>query len=312
MLNINRSLRQIQRGNFNGTLFKNFSEIHHRIVKFSSNLPRTELKVPFEEENYSILLNENDKLSEIAGRINGSSEKLQKVEFLNFSDNSVKDQANLFKEISRSPFKLRINGHYVVKYLPSISSVMSEGKVTEKYFDNNNTLSENNFLLLQTSNALGEVNKSNIQKVLNETKTLLVTKLDKLLVEYEKLEKEYEKGEDFIEKRLKQKKRNLANIALLFVTVHAIVFYWLIYQMFGWDQVEPVTYIVGNVYWIIGLSFFVFKKKKLDFGLIFGSTYRKDFYKTMGDKIGYNEVEKLFIKREICEMKKYKEFIKKL
>jgi hypothetical protein len=312
MLGINRNLRQIKGLNFYGTMFKNFSQVHNRIVKFSSNLQKKEFKVPFEESCYSVFLNENDKLSDVAARINGSSEKLQKVEFLNFSDNSITDQAKLFKEISKNPFKVRINGHFVVKYLPSISSVVDQNNRCEKYFKNNNNLSENNLLILQTCNSIFEKNMLNIEKNLNETKSQLVTNLDILIGEYEKLEKEYVKGEEFIEKRLKQKKRNLANIALLLVTLHAIVFYWLIYQMYGWDQVEPVTYIVGNVYWIIGLSFFVFKKKKLDFGLIFGSSYKKEFYAKLGEKIGYNQVEKLFITREICEMKKYKEFVNKL
>src|SRR5690606_20045706 len=82
-------------------------------------------------------------------------------------------------------------------------------------------------------------------------------KLENLLEVYENLMKEYNIAEQLLNMRVKQNLRFYLNCALLFFILHAILFYFLIYQWYGWDTIEPVTYIVGNVYWIIGLGYFV-------------------------------------------------------
>jgi hypothetical protein len=81
----------------------------------------------------------------------------------------------------------------------------------------------------------------------------------------------------------------------------------LIYELYGWDTIEPITYIVGNVYWIIGLSFYVMKKKKLDLSLFSTSAYTSEFMKNFGKRIGYSQKDKQFLFNEIAEIRKFKE-----
>ena len=97
------------------------------------------------------------------------------------------------------------------------------------------------------------------------------------------------------------------NLGILFFLLNVIVFYVLIYQVYGWDTIEPITYIVGNVYWIIGLSFFVYKKKKLDFSFFFSKGFKRNFYRKNGFLLGFNEIERNFVAKEIKEIKQFKE-----
>ena len=308
MLNMNRRLfSNLNQFNLYKKTFRNFSEVCDKIVKFSSNLKNKEMKVPFDGSCYSILFLEGDKLSDLTNRINGSSEKLQKVEFLNFAEETLLEENKLFKDIIASPFRLRINGHHLVRYLPSMTIALNENRNLS-----DSDLTDTNFLLLQTSASLLDGGSLDIQKSLHDKKNSINAKIDKILLQYEKLQLEYQKAEEFIDKRLKSRRKTFANLALIFFILHAIAFYCLIYQMYGWDTVEPVTYIVGNVYWIIALSFFVMKKKKLDFGFIFAESYKKEFFAKMSQKINFSSTENLFIQKEIQDLRKFKEIVSKI
>jgi hypothetical protein len=152
-----------------------------------------------------------------------------------------------------------------------------------------------------------EISRSKIISILGENKKEIENKISSLLSIYEKLFEEQTQAEKLLEKRLKDRRWWFLNLGLLFFVLHAALFYYLIYELYGWDTIEPITYIVGNVYWIIGLSFYVMKKKKLDLSLFSTSAYTSEFMKNFGKRIGYSQKDKQFLFNEIAEIRKFKE-----
>lgn len=283
---------------------KCYSQVYDRIVKFSENLKDNEMKIPMEKDTYSIFLSKEDKLSDLTARINGTAENIQKVEFLNFQEEKINEDL-LFDNLVNSPFKVRINGHHTIKYFPCINKLIS---------NKNFSLGDNyNNMIIDTIDKIStKENNLGVLSVISLNKKEIEEKISNLIKIYEKQIEEYSQAEVLLEKKLKDKKFWFINSALLFFIAHLIVFYILIYQIYGWDTIEPITYIVGNVYWIFGLSYFVIRKKKLDIGLLSSNGYKKEFFKNMGRRIGYSSIEKEFLMNEIVEIRKFKDTIAKI
>jgi len=285
---------------------KLFSQVHDKIVKFSEDINNNEMKVPVDNSVYSIFFSKEDKLKDVANRINLSAENVQKVEFLSIKEESLNDQELNYQDIIKSPFTLRLNGYQTIKYFPSINMVINpHPKFNEKVVINNH-----NFFLLENFRKImkeKEISRSKIISILGENKKEIENKISSLLSIYEKLFEEQTQAEKLLEKRLKDRRWWFLNLGLLFFVLHAALFYYLIYELYGWDTIEPITYIVGNVYWIIGLSFYVMKKKKLDLSLFSTSAYTSEFMKNFGKRIGYSQKDKQFLFNEIAEIRKFKE-----
>jgi hypothetical protein len=104
---------------------KLFSQVHDKIVKFSEDINNNEMKVPVDNSVYSIFFSKEDKLKDVANRINLSAENVQKVEFLSIKEESLNDQELNYQDIIKSPFTLRLNGYQTIKYFPSINMVIN-------------------------------------------------------------------------------------------------------------------------------------------------------------------------------------------
>ncbi len=65
-----------------------------------------------------------------------------------------------------------------------------------------------------------------------------------------------------IEKKVEYKRKLYVIMNILYFLLHLIIFYALIYQIYGRDEIEPVSYVVGNIYWITGIVFFLTIKSK--------------------------------------------------
>jgi hypothetical protein len=185
--------------------------------------------------------------------------------------------------------KFEINGYINQKYLPSHVSIFNSYQVNLK-----NIYS---FILQK---------KIHDSQYYPKFKDEINEKLGNLLKTYDQILQEYEKAETLIQKRLLQKQKLYLNLSIAFFILHLIVFYCLIYQLYGWDNIEPITYIVGNVYWVIGLAFLLRYKKKLDINYFYSSSFNKNFIKSRAELFGYNKTDKEFIKSEILKMKSIK------
>lgn len=278
---------------------KCFSESYGNIVKFSNNLKNKELKIPFEENTFSIYFNNDDKVSTIVEKVVGSHEKIEKCQVLNYEEEGEINIEETFASLIKQPFMMKINGHSTVKYFPSFNLLIAN-KLPENMQkkDDSFILNNYNFLMFKT---------------LKEG-TNLTEKLDKdltaLLEKYKRLDDDYTEAENTIEDRYRKRLKLYINLGILFFVMHTVTFYVLIYHIFGWDEVEPATYLVGNLYWIIGLSYFVFKKKRLDFSFLFSHSFKSEFFSQQNKLLGFSSVERQFVQREILEIQRLREVLK--
>jgi hypothetical protein len=278
---------------------KCFSQVYDKIVKLSEDVNSNELKFPFYETNYSIYFKKEETLKDLLKKFEGIDQKLQTVECLDTS-NEIVNENKPVRELIRQPFQLKINKHITVKYFPSINLLISTpGEIDErqKFLIFNNY----NYFLYQNFNSQRS----------KEFKTQIENELTKLLSIYEKYYKLYEKSEELLNKKLNSQRKLFINSGILFFILNLIIFYVLIYHIYGWDTIEPITYIVGNIYWIMGLAFFVFKKKKLEFSFFYSDSFTSNFMKNKGQLLGFSRIEKDFIAKEIKEIKRFKEALTK-
>ena len=272
---------------------KSYSQVHGNIVKLSENPSDNEIKIPVYDQNISIFFNKKENLSDLIQRIKGSHEKIEKVEVFESGNKvPISDGNKNIGELLTNPFEIKVNNYQNIKIFPSVNTIIeassplgNEDNTTNKVHILNNY---NYFLFKSFGNKADRfTTKSEVDK-----------KLNSLIKTYNELLKEYVKAEEIIDKRIESKTNLYINLGILFFIAHAILFYFLIYQWYGWDTIEPITYIVGNVYWIIGLLFFVAKKKKLDFSFFSSSSFRKNILKTQGKALRLQQVGKrIFTKR---------------
>ena len=123
--------------------------------------------------------------------------------------------------------------------------------------------------------------------------------LNRLLEVYQRYHKELQDIEDFINEKVNKQSNLWVNLSILYFVLHFLVFYYFIYHVYGWDEVEPVTYIVGNVYWIVGLLFFIKFRKSLKVHYFTSSTFKEKIFNTNAAKLRFCGVEKEFLMKEI-------------
>lgn len=115
----------------------------------------------------------------------------------------------------------------------------------------------------------------------------IIELIDNTLIKYKELQGELEK------KNLESSKRSARQInlktilALLYFLAHLIIFYLLIYQFYGWDNIEPVTYLVGNIYWIAGILFLLKFKNKVGLDYFFSNSYGKAIKRKFDFNLGF-------------------------
>jgi len=287
--------------------YKNFSsKVYNNIVQFSNDINTNELKIPVYDKNYSIFYKKEDKISDFLKRIEGVDPKIQKVECLNYKGEPVTNLNESLLDLAKHSFVIKLNGHMNIKYFPSLNMIVSKDNRTKfSIFNNFNSFLYNNF---------SNKGRANIptEESIKELKKEVESNLNNLLETYEKLFKHCQDAKERLDKKFKSTMNLYINLGVLFFLLNVIVFYVLIYQLYGWDTIEPITYIVGNIYWIIGLSFFVYKKKKLDFSFFFSKGFKRNFYEKNGNLLGFNEIERNFLTNEIKEIKQFKEALGKL
>ncbi len=279
--------------------FKRFSsQVYGNIVKQSEDISmcRSELMVPFHSHNYIIYFKPEETLEEISKRIETSHIKIQKVVFTNLNKSKVIDSTTKIDTILETPFELVINNNDKIKYLPPLN-LLAQRRLG---FTLNNGSINNNFnFFLYNYLTCPKVKKLGLEKYKIEINNLL-NEYGKI---YEDLLEEQKIIFDLIEERVgKSTKRGSYQLMLLFF-VHWVVFYLLIYQWYGWDEIEPFTYIVGNIYWIFGLIFYIFAKNRMDISFFTSNFYRNFLFKKQCKRLSFNFQEKEFIESYLEKLK---------
>ena len=145
-----------------------------------------------------------------------------------------------------------------------------------------------------------------------EVKKEITTQVANLVSIYENYEAEMNKVEDILDKKLNNQRKQFLRISLLYFIAHLVVFYALIYQFYGWDTIEPITYIVGNIYWIIAIGFFIKTKKKLDMSYFISDTFSKSFYSKQYQRFNFNKSGYQFTRKYIQNLKDFNSAIEKI
>jgi hypothetical protein len=289
---------------------KYFSQVNGNFVKFSDNICEREIKIPVYDTTCSVFYHKGETLDQIIEKIKGTHEKIESVEFLQFNSNE-KSKSSTIEELIKSPFELKINGYIRVKYFPSVNILINQTNDNPhacEYLANSKSKIYNNYnFFLHQCFLLNKFNNS--KDVVDNFKKQIEEKVEQLLKVYENIMNEFRTAEELVDKEIKKKSKYYLNLAILYFTLHAIVFYLLIYQLYGWDTIEPVTYIVGNVYWIAALGFFVYKKKKLDMNLFHPVSFQKSLLHTYSKKYGLDYTEKRFVEKEIRKLNQFKNIL---
>jgi len=299
---INFHLKLLRKFNFQIPVSRrNYSEVYGNIVKLSEDLQIKEIKVPFEETSV-IYYGENDSIEALIPRLKASNEKIQKVDFYQFNTNNRIEETENFQRLSISPFEIRINNHHSIYYLPSLNRFMD---ANVKGFGNINVHNRNSFNFALKKIMLSNGNKEELKKELKE-------KLDELIKVYEKYEDEMNKKDKIIKDRYLNSQKRFVRLSILYFALHLGLFYLLIYQLYGWDEIEPITYIVGNIYWIIGLAFFIKYKKKLDVPFFFSKNFADAHFSKQCQLLGFNRKAHDFTQNYLKQLKSFNQVIDKI
>ena len=287
---------------------KNFSsKVYGNIVKQSEDLSicTRELLVPFNSKHSLIYFNTTDTLEQISQRIQSYDPKIQKVSFRELSKNKQYEPTTQIDSILDSPFELSINNDQKLKYLPSLNYIANK----KLGFGIDNTDISNNFNFLMYNYLIcPKIQKQGLDNYKKTVKDLL----DNYAMIYEKLLEEQIVTNNLIEERIAKSQRMGSYFLLLASLAHLILFYLLIYRWYGWDQIEPITYITGNVYWILGLSFFILSKNRMDVTFFTSNFFRSYKYGKQFKRLSFDIKEKEFIETYLEQIKVLKQSLSKI
>lgn len=272
---------------------------------------KNEIKITFEEKTFSIFFNESDSINVLNEKIIGINEKIQAVEFIEFeSKEALSEEIKnkiLMKEFMKNPFLIRINKHLSSTYIPGVfPQLFDKCEIANDLLSNNPDYLKSpedikNIVLLNLFE-LKEKNSKNIEKY-EEEKALFVSAIKSKIDQREEFLKSlFDKqalSEKMVNDKLVFKSKVAVRLGMLFAISHFSLFYALIYKIYAWDVIEPITYVVGNVYWIITLSFLAFKNRKLEFDLLEYNSIRNIYFNQYAKVLSFNEEEKLKLQEEL-------------
>ena len=288
--------------------YKNFSsQVYGNIVKQSEDLSicSRELVIPFDSKQFLVYFENNDTLEQVSNKIQSCDNKIQKVSFNIGNKTAPLNQNLIIHSLLDSPFEISINNDQRIKYLPSLNYIFN------KKFGcsvNNSNINNNFNFFLYNFAVCPKTQKQDLQNYKNSINELLVN-YSRI---YEKLLEELNVTYDVIEKRIEKSQKIGSLIMLFLVTAHLVVFYVLIYQMYGWDVVEPVTYIISNVYWIFGLGFYALFKNRVDISFFSSNFFRSLKSSKQKKRFSFNLEEKVFVEKHLEQLKVLRESLNKI
>lgn len=266
-------------------------------------------------EFHSFFFNKQEKASELLNKINDHFNGNIIVEFCLNNNNTNNNINDIYiTDLLATNFIIKIN---VKKELPSLSKQNKdleihcipdiERVITLHLKQSNLTQKPNKKEKIET---VSEINILNRLLLTNSTniKELKVS-INNLIAKYTYLEKEMSLNKEKLESLINKETTKYSILAILYFLAHLIIFYFLIYELYGWDNIEPITYLVGNVYWIVALSFFVYKKKKLDLELLFRTPFIAKSYKKFITVVNYNRTSHVNVQTQLIELKNLENII---
>jgi hypothetical protein len=290
-----------------------------------------EINITYENKNYLIFFSEKDTIETLSKKIKSIDEKIQLVNFHKSNSNDLKI-GDLFEEnipidnIISDSFYIIINKHLITYYIPSLykelfslnSNLINKGKnINENKHNQLNQIDKNcefpedieeikNEILLnlytlktnQNNENKEKISKQNFEEILN-----ILKKREEIFVNLNLLENKKEK---MYENLLKSRINLIGKFGITFGATNFFAFYLLIFKFYSWDVIEPITYIVGNIYWILSLGALVFYNKKVDFSLIEGKSLKDIYADRIAKNFSFDKNQKKLIENEIEKIKNLK------
>jgi hypothetical protein len=282
---------------------KCFSEVYGNCIKFSETFNSNEIKIPLKDKTNVVYFNNNEDLASLKNKIKGlDKEFVQKLEVRPFDDKKDYPHNTKVEDILSKPFEILINNHLTLKHFPSLNLVITSSLNSHQNVNINDP--HNHYLYLRSLQELAKKKDTSQEAIKAE--------LTKLYNIYENLHKEYIKGEETVTKLLNKRRKQFMTLSILYFIGHLIAFYVLIYHISAWDTIEPYTYIVGNVYWIVALAFFIVMMRKLDMSFVYSSTFTQYFLNKYRFFYGCNPLENSFYLREMNKINKFIYSIRKI
>lgn len=286
----------------------NYCEKIGNLVMLNS---KNEVKITFEDKTFSIFFNETDSIDVVNKKIQGINDKIQAVEFIQFeSKEALLEEIKLktlMKDFVKNPFIIKINKHICTTYIPGVFPLIFEETEIANQLQSNNpdylkSAEDVKNVILLSLYELKEKNSSD-NKNYEEQKALFISTVRSKLDQREKFLKSLFEKQALSEKMVNDKlvftSKVAVKLGMLFAISHFSLFYALIYKFYAWDVIEPITYVVGNVYWIITLGFLAFNNRKLDFDILQYNSIRDVYFNKYAKQLNYSEEEKLKLQEEI-------------
>ena len=222
--------------------------------------------------------------------------------FLNEVNYKELDKTKEIKEILSDNFILNIknttnNNELNIYHLADIrklSKVQNKTILNDFNSSNINTLN----LILASLNIKSIKNNNDYKYILN--------KIEMLIHKYQYMLEYLNKKEIAVEKQAKRNQNFYIYIIILYSLIHLIAFYYLIYKYYGWDEIEPITFLVGNLYWIIGIAFFIMFKSKLGIEFLFQKEIINKIRSKTAFKLGFCKFNQNNLSNHINKLDKFK------
>lgn len=282
---------------------------------------RNEITINYQEKAYSIFFDEKDTIKSITEKIKTINKDINSVEFDLKSKSKTKTEEDLnlnMSEVIKNSFFITLNKKYQEHFIPSIyaqlinSNVKKFIAITPEDISNDNMEYINdveeikNEVLYNIYRLKTNENPQNFNKLYKEMLNSIKENLEKRKLDLLDIQSNQQLSEIYYDKTLKSRISLFNKLGISFGAANFFGFYALIYQIYAWDVIEPITYIVGNVYWIITLGFLVFNNRKLGFELIESKSVMEIYSGKIAKMTRFNKEEKLMIENELQKIEDLK------
>lgn len=240
-------------------------------------------------------LSDEKKLEILFSGIDKKAEKVNSLKQITFEDSltSKKDDPinvkaielyskyNMAKEYG---INFKLNNHYDQTYIYSTRVVLEDiAKSFNIQLENSNNIGS----IVSFYDLLNKIqNKSEIKNI-DEVLEVIDFHIKLYLSELEKLEENQETKKKLIDSKCKGLSESRFNFLILGAIIWIALFFSLIYVYYGWDVIEPITYLSMNGMFIIQLLFMTFVGIEPSPNYFYSDHFRSKNMAKLMQKYGY-------------------------
>jgi len=229
-----------------------------------------------------------EQKDKIEGRSNKDDAKTPANSNANIVSNDINGvHSNHTKELSDYGFSTIINNHY------HFMMVYSTEMFLKRYMLQTQSQSESNILTnMINGKSTNLVNLLNLFLLQNKDTTgtnNIVDLLSKYIQQIEKIKDLLDLKEQIINKRVLEAQLVKSNILIFLTVLWLASFFFLIYSLYGWDIIEPVTFLSGSILFLLQLVYFLKYKKRIGLEYYFSKSYSRFLFEKFSFEYGYNK-----------------------